>query len=422
MKSVYQIREYEAFYSADPKSARAGRPGLRPMDEKTFAQLENFILSNRGTDTEPLELMGFSARKGIGKIITAKNYVGIITMQDGTMIEILPKIYSSIDDDENGTRTKKVLIRMLRTLREGRYKTFQSSNVSIEKMNIFEIFIRMFIYEVLFITKRGLKSGYETIQENSSVFKGKMLFSEQLKKNLVHQERNFIEYDDFTTKRPENRLLKSTLRYLYRQTASLKNKKDLKLLLNIFEDIPASENYRLDFEKISSDRSMKDYRTALMWSKTFLMGKSFTSFSGSEVAVALLFPMETLFESYVARLVKRHFSGNDYAVSVQDKKFHLFDLGKKKFQLRPDIVVRRKSDGAVYMMDTKWKILDEKKFNYGISQADMYQMYAYQKKYGAEEIVLIYPKTDKVMDDAEIRYRSKDGVSVRVEFIDLFDN
>ena len=31
----------------------------------------------------------------------------------------------------------------------------------------------------------------------------------------------------------------------------------------------------------------------------FLQGKSFTAFSGSEVAIALLFPMEKLFESYV---------------------------------------------------------------------------------------------------------------------------
>ena len=35
------------------------------------------------------------------------------------------------------------------------------------------------------------------------------------------------------------------------------------------------------------------------------MGKSFTSFSGSEVAFALLFPMETLFESYIAAQLKK---------------------------------------------------------------------------------------------------------------------
>ncbi|MEY8330768.1 hypothetical protein AALB81_15795 [Lachnospiraceae bacterium 48-33] len=32
-----------------------------------------------------------------------------------------------------------------------------------------------------------------------------------------------------------------------------------------------------------------------------------------------------------------------------------------------------------YIMDTKWKVLSDAKPNYGISQADMYQMYTYQK-------------------------------------------
>ena len=37
------------------------------------------------------------------------------------------------------------------------------------------------------------------------------------------------------------------------------------------------------------------YTTALRWCEVFLSGKSFTSFTGSDVAYALLFPMETLF-------------------------------------------------------------------------------------------------------------------------------
>ena len=47
-------------------------------------------------------------------------------------------------------------------------------------------------------------------------------------------------------------------------------------------------------------------------------------------------------------------------------------------------------------MDTKWKVLSEDKANYGISQADMYQMYAYQKKYNAKNVTLLYPKTENV--------------------------
>jgi 5-methylcytosine-specific restriction enzyme subunit McrC len=71
-------------------------------------------------------------------------------------------------------------------------------------------------------------------------------------------------------------------------------------------------------------------------------------------------------------------------------------------------------------MDTKWKILSDAKANYGISQADMYQMYAYQKKYSSENVTLLYPKTENISRE-DIGFSSDDGVIVRVRFVDLFD-
>lgn len=414
MNPVYQITEYGSFITGKEVD------GYKTLPPHTFEQLENFILGSRSKDTDALELMGLSARKGIGKVITAKNYVGIMTMNDGTTIEILPKVFSSVEDDY-GIRTKRLLIDMLRTLRDSPYKSLQTSSVSIEKMNIFEVFIRMFLDEVFFIVKRGLKCSYETVEENTTFFKGKMKFSQQIRFNHSHKERSFVEYDAFNVNRPENRLLKATLQYLYQRSASSKNRNDIKILLNSFAEVDASIDYKSDFAKYIPDRNMKDYSTALLWSRVFLMGKSFTSFPGSEVAMALLFPMETLFESYIAALLKKKLGYADFAVSAQDKTYHLFDEPGKKFLMRPDIVVKRKSDGAVFILDTKWKILADSKSNYGISQADMYQMYAYQKKYGANHVTLVYPKTDKVASETGIEYRSDDGVTVRICFLDLFD-
>ena len=415
MKPVYQIKEYGSFITGKKIE------GSITLPPHIFEQLETFILTNRSKDTDALELMGLSARKGIGKVITAKNYVGIITLSDGTTIEILPKIFSAVEDDAAGTKTKRLLVEMLKTLRDSPYKSLQTSSVNIEKMNIFEVFIRMFVDEVFFIVKRALKCSYETIEENTTFFKGKMKFSQQIKFNHSHKERSFVEYDSFSANRPENRLLKSTLLYLYKHSASSRNRNDIKTLLNYFAEVEASTNYKSDFAKYIPDRNMKDYSTALLWSRVFLMGKSFTSFAGSEVALALLFPMETLFESYLATLLKKKLGNTEFSVSAQDKSYHLFDEPEKKFLMRPDIVVKRKPDGAIFILDTKWKVLADTKANYGISQADMYQMYAYQKKYGAENVTLLYPRTDKVTVDSDIEFASQDGVRVRVRFVDLFD-
>lgn len=411
MAKTITVREYESF------TCNKSVPGHISLSENTFKNLEEFILANNSQDSDMLEFMGISVRKGIGKVITAKNYVGVISMNDGTTIEILPKIYS---EQDNVIEAKKLLIKMLKTLRTAPYKTMQKTNVNIDKLSIFEIFIRMFLDEVFSIVKHGLKCNYENIQDNLNVFKGKMLFSKQIKHNIIHKEKFFVEYDEFNTNRAENKLLKSTLLYLYKKTTSNKNKNDIRTLLNSFIDVSESTNYIDDFSKCIVDRNMKGYTTALLWSKVFLQGKSFTSFSGSNVAFALLFPMETLFESYVASLMKKQLQGTGYSVSAQDKGYHLFD-NPKKFMLRPDIVIKSKRESEVFVMDTKWKLLSMTKANAGISQADMYQMYAYQKKYEAENITLLYPKTTEDIDEDKLTFKSDDGVIVNVKFVDLYD-
>lgn len=84
--------------------------------------------------------------------------------------------------------------------------------------------------------------------------------------------------------------------------------------------------------------------------------------------------------------------------------------------MRPDIVLV--NDGEIIVMDTKWKVLSDIVRNYGISQSDMYQMYAYSKKYNAEKIVLLYPQPDNLRE-TEISFHSDDGVSVEISFINL---
>ena len=414
MTKTITIREYESFICNNKFK------GYRTLSENTFKNLEEFILANNSQDSEMLEFMNISVKKNVGKVITAKNYVGVISMKDGTTIEILPKVNSAGDSD---AKAKKLLIKMLKTLRDAPYKTMQRTNVNIDKLSLFEIFIRMFIDEVFAIVKHGLKCDYETLEDNLNVFKGKMLFTKQIKYNLVHKEKFFVEYDEFNPNRAENKLLKSTLVYLYKKTTSNKNKSDIRTLLNSFADVNESSNYEADFNKCIIDRNMKGYNTALLWSKVFLQGKSFTSFAGSNVAFALLFPMETLFESYIAELIKKELQGSNYTFSAQDKGYHLFDT-PKKFMLKPDIVVKDRSLNDVFVMDTKWKILSKEKSNVGISQADMYQMYAYQKKYKAQSVTLIYPQTSEYFDEEKLVFKAfeeNDNVIVNVKFVDLYD-
>ena len=404
----YTITEYGGF-------TRGGLPfGIyQPLPQRTFDALESFILANHSeSDTEAVELLSLSVRRGVGKIITARNYVGLITMKDGTVIEILPKIQGT---DVSKPDTKRIFLEMLRTLKDASFKEFNVSNLKTDRMSLFEVFISMFVLETATLVKQGLKSSYTPIEVNERFFKGKLYVPQNIKHNYVNRERFYVKYDEWSVNRPENRLIKATLRLLQKQSSDDRNRLNISRILSVFDGVDDSTDFEADFSKCVSDRSMSHYEKALSWCKVFLRGNSFTAFSGNEVAVALLFPMEKVFESYIAAKLRRLIP-NGVILRTQDSRYSLFDRPTKAFNMRPDIVI---VDGSgTVVMDTKWKLLSENVRNYGISQADMYQMYAYGKKYDAKKIVLLYPQPESLRG-ADISFHSDDGVTVEVAFIEL---
>ena len=76
-------------------------------------------------------------------------------------------------------------------------------------------------------------------------------------------------------------------------------------------------------------------------------------------------------------------------------------------------------------MDTKWKLLDasDHRNKYGISQADMYQLYAYGHKYlkkskPPKKLMLVYPKTDKFEKPLPV-FEYEEGLELDVVPFDL---
>ena len=122
-------------------------------------------------------------------------------------------------------------------------------------------------------------------------------------------------------------------------------------MLAVFDEVKPSENVEQDLIKSCRERGTEHYLEAIKWCGVFLAGKSFSMFEGSQYAKALLFPMEKLFESYIAEELSRKLSG-EYSISTQEQKRWMFD-SPKKFKLRPDIVVRR--ENLVFIIDTHGK-------------------------------------------------------------------
>ena len=415
MKKLLEVREFDKIScNPDFKTEYAYLP------EPVFRDLEEFIHAFAGDEeyADALEFLKIGFRRNVGDIISVNNYVGLIQMQNGYQIQVLPKIDFGRDPDIKNEETKRVFLRMLRTMKDFPSKVFNDANLKMDRMTLYEIFINMYLQEVRNLVKHGIKSSYISREDNLGFYKGKLVVNEHLKRNAAHGERFYVQYDEYLVDRAENRLVKATLLKLQSITSSAENHKEIRQLLTAFEMVRPSINHQKNFSRVVIDRNTKDYDMLMRWSRVFLLNKSFTTFSGGTNARALLFPMEKVFESYVAKQLKKTFADLDWDISCQDKGYYLFD-SPRQFALRPDIVITRE-DGSKIILDTKWKILvDKPRINYGIAQADMYQMYAYAKKYDTSEIWLLYPVNPEMRDHQNISFDSDDDVNVRVFFVDV---
>ncbi len=399
MAEQISIREYQFLHNKE------GR-GENYISSTNFEAIENFILSNE----QAIPYLKISTKKGYGKVLQAQNYVGVLQTKDGTTIEILPKIQEvSVEE------SKSILIKMLKTLKKSPFKNFNMAHLKSDKIPLLEIFITMFLDELSELIKKGIKLDYITKEENLAYLKGKLQIKEQIAQNYIHKERFFVAYDEYVSDRIENRLIKTTLNYLYKQSKLNSNKKRIREYLFVFDEVGVSHTVKSDFSKVKLGRQMKDYEQILVWVKTFLLSSSYSPHKGSDLAFALLFDMNELFESYVGHYLKKQ----GYDISLQDKQHHLaFSEQKGIYALRPDIVI----DNGRVIADTKWKILNQEKTRQGVSGSDLYQMYAYGTKYtNCEDMYLIYPK-DRDVAICTYNYYEKreiENLPLSVLFFDL---
>ncbi len=382
--------------------------GDTPLEEITFNNLWDFILSNKGGDDADV-VMSVHTRGG-RKYIKTGRYVGTIQTRDGQTIEVLPKIYkASGKQEEDQDVCRRVFLNMLSHFTDAKARSFQSASLSTKKgFPILEVYISNYIQSVEQLVLSGLKKDYARVEGNERFLKGKLNVGKQITKNASNKALFAITCNKYIEDIPQNRIVVTTLRKLLNDSHSTTNKSRISALLTLLADIPSSHNIEADLRVATTkNRLFSAYDLLMMWSSQFLLNKGFTTFAGKCVNQSLLFQAERLFEDFVAYLFKKY--APTYKVDAQNNRYFLVDRhnGKGMFRLRPDIVVESKDDETqcnCIIIDTKWKALDANKpdKHYLIDMKDMYQLYAYGQKYRlgqtkemgmdvVPKLVLLYP-------------------------------
>jgi len=407
MSNPYHITEYGTIRS---KSDYEGGDSMR-LDElylpqKEFEELLDFIIYNQESGRDGERIFSIS-KKGKKRQISTKNYVGVIETKNGVRLEILPKFFkASKNYEEDLEKTRRVFLIMLKRLKNSPFKSIGSAHLkTTHNFPLLEIFIENYINEVQKLILKGLKSNYVPVEENLSLIRGKILSSENMRFNHSNRAKFYCLYDLYSLNIVQNKLIKSTLLKLNLVSRRHRNRSNIIKLLAQLDNVEPSNDPKQDLLKAKEgNRLFQDYDTLIKWSNIFLNDLSFTNFSGESKNLAIFFPMERIFEDYVGYLFKKHVEG--YEIKTQDKTYYLVEDHREngKFKLKPDIVAKHSVNSSQIIIDTKWKLIDQnnEKKNYNISQADMYQLYAYGKKYALNSensivpnLVIIYPKSDQ---------------------------
>ncbi|MDP2828807.1 MAG: McrC family protein [Sulfuricellaceae bacterium] len=374
--SLLTLREHETFSIAETFSC-TGRKSVTDAQAQALERLSH-LLKKDG-------MQGGLITHANRTTLKARQYVGVVQL-GAEAIEIIPKIDGL---DEQGTRTN--LFRMLARTRRLEIHEADIARLAAQNLNILEIYIRLFCDKLFAEVHRGLISRYERHADNLPALRGKLLTGLQATLNAFQPERFRCEFDEFTVDTPLNRVLKTTVRFLRRVTRHGDNARrlaELDFALDGVSDVPAAA---LEWHRLHFDRANRRYESLVAMARLILQNRTQDVTAGCQEGFSLLFDMNALFEEYIGEVARIAFAPEWQVILQGPVRCLLEDAnGMGLFQTKPDISGLR--DGQpVWIIDTKWKQLDEEERKHGVAQADVYQMLGYARRYPVAHVFLLYP-------------------------------
>lgn len=344
--------------------------------------------------------------KVIRQGVKFKQFVGVIQIGRLT-IEILPKT------DNNDSRFwHNILLQMLAACKKIKRESASEAILRKRENTLLDLYIDMYLDEVEVLVHKGLSKKYLRRRKQTRSLKGKMLFSENLQKNLVHKEHFFTEHTIYSSDNIYNQTIKKGLEVISKLNCPA-YLKDRAMGLSVFFQSISTPGIIKDkaFEQLKVTRNTEKYKGALDIARLIILNYSPDIKAGSENLLAILFDMNDLWEEYIFRQL----------LKSEDKTVEVLPQRKKKFwaekKIRPDIVIKKGEE--TYIVDTKWKVLDQA----NPSDADLKQMYAYNLYWKSYKSVLLYPKTKSSPHDTYGKYHKglKREHGCKLCFIDLLD-
>jgi 5-methylcytosine-specific restriction enzyme subunit McrC len=290
--------------------------------------------------------------------------------------------------------------------------------------DLLELLARLLAEATARVVRGGLLASYQEHEEEITTVRGRLLVDRQVLMRFGRVDRLLCRFDELEHDTDENRLLALALQLCAKRVHGERLHRQLRYLAGLFSEVCSPE--LLDLETARStlmyDRQNAHYREAheLAWLMLDGFGvRDVLALTSPTTSFAFLLDMNSLFETFVTRLIERLFPAPIYHVEAQERnRSVLWDPSSNRSygSIRPDVVVRRprRGDTGSVAVDAKYKLYDV----VDVKNADIYQGLLYAQAYGRTDessvatAFLVYPTSYAHPHTERVRLRRPERTPV----------
>ena len=326
------------------------------------------------------------------KEVKSNKFVGVIHYE-GQKINLLPKIFFDSDKVYTDTATNQIqnhILWWLSYCRKIKFPNYQTS-LGNQKSDFFEILIYLFSKYTRELLSNAIYQQYEEVNKELPFIKGRLNTNDYITENISKGRWHKLNctYDAFILDNKFNRIIKYVTNLLFNVTTVSENKKYLREILFILDEVTDNRATAEDCASIQFNPMFEVFDTVRDYCYLFLSNCISFDYKNDLKLFAFLLPMEYVFEDFVFGFIDKEIA----TVKAKSQVSSMYLDTNENFALRPDLYL--KLDSKYIIADTKYKIVysDQKDPKKGISQNDLYQMLAYAIRFKIDEIILFYPNT-----------------------------
>ncbi len=341
-----------------------------------------------------------------GDKIKARNFVGFIQDED-EIVEIYPKVFRAC---ENIKDQKELMLRHIffwfDYCRKWKFPFTQSTLETAEIDSFPELIINLIARQFFDSVCSQPLHLYQTVEESLRSPRGSLNFTRYVGKSLATGNLHVLECDHepFLYDNKVNRIIKYCSRLLMAQTRVAENLRVLQDVIFILDDVDDSVFTVGHIDSCSINPFFDAYNGCLESCRLILSNQLYSSALNDLSQWCLLFPMEYIFEDFIAGFIDDRF-GKDWKVEYQKSDKYLVHEPSRAFRMQHDIFLTSRSDPKrSVIVDTKYKLRDpgyKSDPKRGVSQQDLYQMLSYAYKRGCSEVLLLYPNVSEVLNEPD---------------------